>query len=89
MGIADFLKDRISSAPNWLTEPLLHLNRLGPLAFGPAMLRFKKTIPTIDPEKKLVEMANYAIKHVPYYRKRYKGLTINSANEFEEKREAV
>lgn len=85
MGIADFLKDRISNAPNWLTEPLLHINCLGPLAFGPSMLRFKKSIPTIDPEKKLVDMANYAITHVPYYRKRYRGLTIKSAHEFEEK----
>lgn len=85
MGIADFLKDKVSGAPNWLTLPLLHMNRLGPMSFGPSMIRFKKSIPNIDPEEKLVDMVNYAIRHVPYYRDRYKGLSIRSVSEFENK----
>lgn len=89
MGIADFLKDKIQHGPNWLTLPLLHLNRLGPLAYGPAMSRFKKSIPSIDPEEKLITMANYAITHVPYYRNRYKGLKITSIEQFQNEIEFI
>lgn len=62
--------------------PLLHLNRLGDRIYGRAMKRFQRSIPAIDPEKKLVEMANYATKHVPYYRELYGEVTINSAEDF-------
>lgn len=62
--------------------PLLHLNRLGDRVYGRGMKRFQRSIPAIDPEKKLVEMANYAIQHVPYYRERYAGTVIRSAEDF-------
>lgn len=82
MGLADFVKNRLQEAPNWLMLPLLHLNRMGDRIYGNAMLRFRRSIPSIDPEQKIVEMANYAIAHVPYYRDRYKGKRIASLADF-------
>ena len=84
MKLADFLKNRIQNLPNFVTLPLLHMNRLGARVYGGAMRRFQLSIPTIDPEQKLVDMANYAIAHVPYYRKLYGGKTIGSIAEFKE-----
>lgn len=83
MGLADFVKNKLQLAPNWITIPLLRLNRLGDRIYGKRMLEFKRRIPTINPERKLVEMANYAIEHVPYYRNRYKGKKITSIADFQ------
>ena len=80
--LADFIKNRIQEAPNWIMLPLLHLNRFGDKVYGSAMKRFQRSIPSIDPEQKLVNMANYAIKHVPYYRELYGNAIINSAEDF-------
>lgn len=83
MGLADFVKNKLQLAPNWITIPLLRLNRLGDRIYGSRMREFKRHIPEINPEQKLVEMANYAIAHVPYYRNRYSGQTINSIADFQ------
>ena len=83
MKLADTLAYGMSAMPLWMGKTLLRMNFLREYMFGPAMHRFKQTIPTIDPEEKIVAMANYAIKHVPYYRERYAGLTVRSAADFE------
>lgn len=85
MGIADFVKNKLQLAPNFLTLPLLHLNRFGDKVYGRRCREFKRDIPNIDPEQKLLDMVNYAIRHVPYYRKRYAGMRINSVEEFRTK----
>lgn len=82
MFIADFVKNRLQEAPNWVNLPLIHLNRFGDRVYGGAMRKFKQQIPSINPEEKLVAMANYAIEHVPYYRKRYAGAIIKTADDF-------
>ncbi len=82
MSLADTLAYGMSTMPHWLGGSLLKMNFLKESMFGMAMRRFKDSIPSIDPEKKLVDMANYAIKNVPYYRDLYHGLTIKSADQF-------
>lgn len=82
MGLADFVKNKLQLAPNSITLPLMHLNRLGARVYGSKMLAFRDRLTTIDPEQKLVDMANYAIAHVPYYRKRYSGKAIRTADDF-------
>lgn len=82
MGLADFVKNRLQEAPNWLMLPLLHLNRLGDRVYGGRMRKFRDSIGSINPDEKIVAMANYAIAHVPYYRKRYGGIHIGSAEDF-------
>lgn len=82
MRLADFIKDKLQEAPNWMMLPLLHINRFGDRVYGGRMRKFRESIPTIDPERKLVDMANYAIEHVPYYRKLYGGTHIASAEHF-------
>lgn len=82
MGLADFVKNKLQLAPNWITLPLLHLNNFGDRVYGKRTREFKQNIPNIDPEQKLLDMVNYAIKHVPYYRKRYDGLSIHTVEEF-------
>lgn len=84
MGLADFVKNKLQLAPNWITIPMLRLNRFGDRIYGRRMQEFKRNIPAIDPEKQLVEMANYAIAHVPYYRNRYKGKIIKSTADFQQ-----
>lgn len=85
MGIADFVKNKLQLAPNWLTLPLLSLNNLGDRVYGSRTRDFKRAIPSIDPERRLLDIVNYAIKHVPYYRERYSGLKINTVEDFREK----
>ncbi len=82
MGLADFVKNKIQSAPNWMTLPLLHINKFGDKVYGKRTIDFKRNIPNLDPDRMLIEMANYAIAHVPYYRKRYQGLRIQTVSDF-------
>lgn len=82
MGLADFIKNELPKAPGFVTIPLMYLNPLREMAYGPSVRKFKSTIPDIDPEEKLVTMANHAIKYVPYYRERYSGTVIQSADQF-------
>lgn len=82
MGIADFVKSKLQLAPNWLTLPLLLLNHTGDRVYGNRCRKFKRDIPTLDPERQLVEIANYAINHVPYYKKRYGAIEIKNVNDF-------
>lgn len=80
--IADILKTGIANLPNWINIPLLRLNPLRESIYGPGYRKFKQSLPTIDPEQRLIEMANYAIANVPYYRTRYKGLAIKDIDQF-------
>lgn len=72
----------IANLPNWINIPLLRLNPLRESIYGPGYRKFKQSLPTIDPEQRLIEMANYAIANVPYYRTRYKGLAIKDIDQF-------
>ena len=46
--LADFIKNRIQEAPNWIMLPLLHLNRFGDKVYGSAMKRFQKELMDVD-----------------------------------------
>ena len=85
MGVADFVKNSLPQYPNWLNGTLLKCNCLHDSIYGREMMRFKSSITSINPEEKLLEIVNYSIQKVPYYRKRYGGLKINSISEFKEK----
>ena len=80
--LADILKTGITNLPNWVNIPLLLLNPLREGTYGSAYRRFKAGIPTLNPDKMLIDMANHAIKNVPFYRKRYQGLVIGSVEQF-------
>lgn len=82
MGLADYLKTKSTRFPNWFNRFILQLNCLGEYIYGPSYQRFKRSVETIDPEEKLLEIVNYAIKHVPYYRERYSGISITSIQDF-------
>lgn len=85
MSIADYIKTEISKLPNWINYILLKCNLFGSLVYGKSYLVFSKSIPNISPEQKLLDMVNYSIKNVPYYREKYGSLTIHNIQEFEEK----
>ncbi len=82
MGFADYLKNSLPYAPEWLGATLIHLNRLKDIRYTPAMKSFKRGIKDLDSDKLLIDTANYAIKHVPYYRERYSGTVINSVEQY-------
>jgi phenylacetate-CoA ligase len=88
-GLADYIKTRLHFLPNWVTYPAMRLNIFKGLIYGPKYLRYGQEICKQTSEERLVEMVNYAIKHVPYYRERYGDLQIKSKAEFEEKIEII
>ena len=83
MNLADYIKSGISRWPNWVNLILLRCNIFGKYAYGWGYVKALKRIDAIDPQARLLEIVNYAIKHVPYYRKRYSGLKIQSISDFE------
>lgn len=85
MGIADYIKTKLPELPNWFNLILLRANVLGPWVYGFSYRKFFKELRAIDPEKYLIDITNYAIEHVPYYRKRYGNLCIKSIEEFQRK----
>lgn len=85
MYLADYVKSEMSKWPNWVNDILLRCNIFGGLVYGRSFLRFSKSISNISPEKKILDVVNYAIKNVPYYRKKYGELEIHNLCEFEEK----
>lgn len=85
MGIADYIKTRLPYWPNWLNHLLLKWNVLGGLVYGRAYRSILKNIDKGNPEKTLVDMVNFAIERVPYYRKKYGALRIKNKTEFEQK----
>lgn len=85
MNLADYIKNRLPYWPNWINLLLLRFNFFGGKVYGRSSIAFKEQIPNIKPEEKLLQMVNYAIKNVPYYRSRYAGLEIHSIEEFKEK----
>lgn len=85
MGLADYIKTGLPKLPRIITVPLLYCNLLKEQVYGSAFQKVKRALPDFDPDARLVEMANYAIANVPYYRKRYQGTTITSVDDFREK----
>ena len=85
MVLADYIKTELPKWPNWINKILLKLNVFGNKVYGKSYERAIKEIEELCPEKRLCEMVNFAIKNVPYYRKKYGSLQIKSIKEFEEK----
>lgn len=85
MGIADFIKSVMPKLPNCINGSLLRCNHFHDLIYGNAMKQFKNGIPNINSEKKLIDIVNFSIKNVPYYRKKYGNLKISSIQEFKDK----
>ena len=76
MNIADYLKTEILRWPQSINYILLKCNVFGACVYGRNYLKALKDIDSTDSDKKLLEMVNYAIKQVPYYRLRYGHLKI-------------
>lgn len=85
MNLADYIKTELPKWPNWITVPLIKMNIFGPLVYGGAYRHILAHIDEGNPEKRLCDIVNFAIAHVPYYRNRYPGLQIRTRQEFEEK----
>lgn len=83
--LPDYVKTELPKWPTWLNNILLHCNFFKGAVYGRGYAQMQKEIANIDPEKKLLEMVNFAIRHVKYYRDHYGNLSIDSIKEFEEK----
>ena len=83
MNIADYLKTSIPTWPNWINLILYKCNFLGEQVYGGTYKRILQNMEITNPEIQLFDTVNNAIKNVPYYRSRYKGLHINSIADFE------
>lgn len=82
MHIADYIKNSINRWPNWFNMILLKCNVFGRYAYGLGYVRYVKSMENINPEKELLNMVNYAIQNVEYYRKRYHGLVCKTMDDF-------
>lgn len=85
MSIADYIKTGINIWPNWINAILLRCNIFGPLAYGKAYNTFVANMEQANPVETLLNITNFAIQNVEYYRKRYNGIRINSLEEFQQK----
>lgn len=85
MDIAGYIKNKLPYWPNFITYPLMKMNRFKGLCYGKAYNSYGKSVESTTPEQKLVEISNFAITNVPYYRKRYKGVVIKNKEDFEQK----
>ncbi|MBR4267780.1 MAG: phenylacetate--CoA ligase family protein [Bacteroidales bacterium] len=85
MSISDYIKKELPKWPNWINLILLRLNVFGDWVYGRSYQTIRSNIKEVSPEKKLIEITNYAIKNVPYYRNKYNELRIHSKEEFEQK----
>ncbi len=82
MNIADYIKTGINEWPNWFNRILWRCNIFGPFVYGGSYRKLLERIDDVDAEKRLIDMANYAISHVPYYRNRYGNLHIGTIDDF-------
>ncbi|WP_278372255.1 phenylacetate--CoA ligase family protein [Segatella bryantii] len=85
MSIGDYIKTVMPYWPNWINFILLKLNIFGPLVYGRSYFKIQKHIDDIPVEEKLVNLVNYAIEKVPYYKKKYGNTRIKSIEDFETK----
>lgn len=85
MSIADYIKNELPYYPNWFNYILLKMNIWGDKVYGKSYRKLLKSIDNGNSEQRLLDMVNYAIKHVPYYRNKYGNLRINSKEDFEQK----
>ena len=83
MHLADYIKNKIPFWPNWINFILLKCNIFGARVYGRTYMTLLQDSSEENVEKKLLKIVNYAINNVPYYRKRYKGIELNSIEEFE------
>ena len=81
--LPDYIRNNVVNWPNWVNVILLKCNIFKGLTYGFSYLKFSKGIDEINPEKKLLDIVNYAIKNVPYYREKYGNICISSVEEFE------
>ena len=81
MNIADYIKNELPKWPNWINNIILKMNVFGSKVYGKKYEVAKKEIESLIPEEKLCEIVNFAIERVPYYRKKYGTLRINSIKE--------
>ena len=82
MKLADIVMLKITKFPNWMNSLLLHCNIFKGAIYGSEYLKFKKKNSNLDSNDALVNIANFAIKNVKYYRDRYEGITISTIEDF-------
>lgn len=85
MNIADYIKNGILCWPNWVNTILLLMNVFGKHVYGRKYCQLIGRLDCIDEERKLLELVNFAIQHVEYYRKRYHNVKIETIGDFERK----
>lgn len=85
MKIADYIKSNLPYWPNSINNILIKINILGKYSYGLGYVRYERKMKKFNKEEALLNLVNYAIKHVPYYKKKYGDLEILSISDFEKK----
>lgn len=85
MGLADYIKKKLPTWPNWINIILLNCNFLKSNIYGFSFGKVRDKVNNLDEEKALLDVVNFAIKNVEYYRKRYAGVEIKTIEDFKSK----
>ena len=85
MGLADYIKKKLPTWPNWINIILLNCNFLKSNIYGFSFGKVREKVNSLDEEKALLDVVNFAIKNVEYYRKRYAGVEIKTIEDFKSK----
>lgn len=72
--------------PNFISLPLMLVNRSAKTVYGKAYSRYRhflqQTMKRYDPTRDLIESVNRALKEIPYYKKRFGNVQIQSLQQF-------
>jgi phenylacetate-CoA ligase len=85
MGLADYIKKKLPTWPNWINIILLNCNFLKSNIYGFSFGKVREKVNSLDEEKALLDVVNFAIKNVEYYRKRYASVEIKTIEDFKSK----
>lgn len=89
MHLADYIKSRLPYWPNWFNLILLKLNVFGSLIYGRTYKKLLLSDGISNADDKVLDIVNYAIKNIPYYRNKYGDITIKSIQEFRDTIEII
>jgi phenylacetate-CoA ligase len=85
---ADFIREKIVALPNWVNSIALKCNIFKGYIYGRKYIKYRNSISKIssnDIEQRLINIVNFAIKNVKYYRDRYSRVEINTIEDFKTK----
>ncbi len=84
----NFIFENIIKLPNWLNHILVTINVFPTLLYGKKYISYKNKLKqnnNINNKEQLIELVNFAIKNVSYYKNKYNDANITTIDDFVKK----